>query len=291
MNKRRSTDASFVLPVLTVVCTFIAVGLILVSIFGKRDNAPNIDRTDAIPEAGMTEVEPPEASVKVTDAITEPYPVTTGAELTTETKPETEPPVQTIPVSIYTESKRKCTRVTEFYGKFPESDDDPLWRLDTWTYKDHANLICDLEAFAVFTSEDESIKVSTWDKTWVEKWEGCGLDDGYKVGFEFTIIKKDGEEIRFTVLSPSDTFKHEEYFELYLYDCVAHAHDSWYSHITEKTNCDDTKNVMVKITLRDGCYEIDHIILKAFVYDGDDDFDSDGLYCGAESAECFLGRK
>ncbi len=289
---------SKILPVLTVICTFVAVGLILTSVLSKSrgENALGGDRTDASPGAVMTEPDPPAAGTEHTagddtqsgeNTATETLP----RETETETETETEPPVQTVPVGIYTESKRKCTRVTEYFGVFPESDDDPLWKLDTWTYKDHANLICDLETFAVFTATDDTIKVSSWDKTWVEKWESCGLDDGDKIGFEFTIKKKDGGRVRFTVLSPADTFKHEEYFELYLYDCVAHAHDSWYSHITEKTNYPDTKNVMVKITLRNGCYDIDEIELKAFVYGGEDEFDSNGFYRGGNFEICVIKRK
>lgn len=288
MKRNAGSDFSKILPILTVVGTFAAVGIILFSVLSKREEmrASMPDPTEAVPGVIADETDPPELT-DITDVTTSAL---TEAPTEPDTGSETIPPVQTIPVGIYTKSGKTLTRVDEYEGMFPESDDDDMWTLDTWTYPDRQNLICDLRYFAVVTSYEKEIDFTYWDETWVDRWNVCGLDFSYKIGFEFLIRKKDGEEVRFTVLSPSDTFKEEEYFELYLYDCVAHAHDSRYSHITEKTNYDDTENVMIKITLRRGCYDIDEIVMTAFVYGSADEFDSSGFYTGANRASCVIRR-
>lgn len=217
--------------------------------------------------------------------------ITSDSLTETETETETEaPPEQTIPVGIYKKNGKKCYLITEYKSEWPKDDDDPLWDIDTWTYNT-PNLICDVAYFAVFTSQEEEIDFTYWDETWGEGWENCGLDDSYKIGFEFTAYLYNGRTVSATVLGPEDTFALQEYFELYLYDCVAHAHDSWYSHINENTNYDDTKNVMVKVTLRDGCYDVAFIELTAFVYKSADEFDADGRYIGANKASCIIERE
>ncbi len=279
------------LPLLTVIGTFIAVGIILFSIMEKKDSAPTGGGTDAVPGVqtnAAVPTEPESDSAAPGPDATATAPVT---ESESETEPEPEPPKQTVPIGIYTETNNNCKRVDSFNGYFPSSDDDAKWVVDTWTYSDHSNLICDLTQFAIFTSDEEEINVTSWDETWVDRWKACGLDDTYKIGFEFLIVTKDGESRRFTVLSPSDTFKEEEFFELYMYDSVAHAHDSWYYHITEETNYADTKNILIKITLRRGCYDIDHIEMTAFVYNSTDEFDADGFYTGANRATVMIGRE
>ena len=291
MKKQRGFEPSLILPALTVVGTFLAVGIIFFSIMSRRDETQTPSPTDIVPGLDGTEATPPEGTEKDETDAGGTDTVETVSTTLQETETDEPAPVQTIPVGIYTKTNKKCNRVDEYKSIWPQSDTDKLWERDTWTYPGRTNLICDVRYFAVFTSYEEEIDFTAWDKTWVDRWEACGLDESYKIGFEFLIITKSGEEIRFTVLSPSDTFLQEEYFELYLYDCVAHAHDSWYSHITEATNYADTRNVMIKITLRDGCYDIDRIEMTAFVYNSADDFDADGFYRGADRATCVIGRK
>ena len=286
-----------IIPILTVAAVFAAVAIILSSIISNHEEQRETAGTDA--EALPTESADTSALSSPMETEKDPDISDTvlSSETVTETEAETEavteePLVQTIPVGIYKKNGKTCELLTGYKSEWPKNDSDKLWTLDTWTYKDRKNLICDVAYFAVFTSMEEKINLSYWDVTWVEKWDSCGLDDDYKIGFELEAVKKSGEmSERITVLSPSDTFKAEKYFELYLYDCVAHAHDSWYSHITEKTNYDDTKNVMIKITLRDGCYDLEEIILTAFVYKSADEFDSDGFYRGANKYSITVSRE
>lgn len=237
--------------------------------------------------------------------LTVDFDVTTDAELwtetaeayTSETETETETaetdepaPEQTIPVGIYVKTASKLYSLTsEYTSAWPENDSDSAWSVDTWTYPGTKNLICDVAYFAVLASDESEIKLTYWDETWTERWDANVGDASAKIGFEFEVRLKDGGTATATVLSPADTFALEEYFELYLYDCVAHAHDSWYSHITEKTCYDDTKNVMIKITLRNGCYDVEEIAMTAFVYTSDE-LDENGNYTGANKFTCTVKR-
>lgn len=278
--------------VLTAAALIFAIVLIALSVLDSGDDGDG--GTDT-----WTNTETPSVTDSLTDAVVSD--TETGTETETDviteteesTAAETEPPApeQTVPVGIYVEtSRKKYVSVTEYASEWPENDSDPLWTLDTWTYKDRDNLICDVDYFAVFASDEEEIKVSYWDETWTERWDANVTETAAKIGFEFTVVLKNGESVTKTVLGPADTFCLEEYFELYLYDCVAHAHDSWYSHITEKTDYDDTQNVMIKITLRDGCYDVDEILMTAFVYTPDE-LDESGRYTGANKATCTVKRE
>lgn len=274
----------------------IAVGIIICMIlFGGAEKAHDGDTDSTDDESIVNSKDTNETDLEIgvdvavtTDGTSDT--ADTESDESTESETVTDSPTQTIPLGIYKKNGKKCYLITEYKSEWPENDDDPLWDVDTWTYST-PNLICDVAYFAVFTSEETEIDFTYWDETWVDRWEAEGLDDSYKIGFQFTAYLNNGRTESATVLGPEDTFALEEYFELYLYDCVAHAHDSWYSHITENTNYDDTKNVMVKVTLRNGCYDIAFIELTAFVYSGEDEFDADGNYKGANKATLIIERE
>ncbi len=291
-NSRSGGNEYIFLVLLVVVAVAAVLGMIL---FGGSKGGDSVE-SDSIGES----ISDSDTDTEATDGTDTGSPTETetsgGEDITstesvTETEaPETEPPVQTIPLGIYKKNGKTCRLITEYRSEWPENDSDPLWKLDTWTAS-KAHLICDVAYFAVFTSFEEEIAFTYWDETWVDRWEAEGLDDSYKIGFEFTAYLESGRTESATVLGPEDTFALEHYFELYLYDCVAHAHDSWYSHITESTNYDDTKNVMVKVTLRDGCYDVAFIEMTAFVYKDAAEFDSDGKYIGANKATLIIERE
>lgn len=228
--------------------------------------------------------------VTVTDTDTETEP-SENEDFETETEETDMPaPEQTIPIGIYVKTASKLySLMSEYTSAWPENDSDSAWSVDTWTYPGTKNLICDVAYFAVIASDESEIKLTYWDETWTERWDANVGDTSAKIGFEFEVRLKDGDTISKTVLGPADTFALEQYFELYLYDCVAHAHDSWYSHITEKTCCDDTQNVMIKITLRNGCYDVEEIAMTAFVYTPDE-LDENGNYTGANKFTCTVKR-
>lgn len=291
-NRKNKKKVPSYTALLTAAAFVFAIAIIALSVFNVNDDDKDTSQSDqtttsrADSTSDMSNTKETDTDDKVTTDFV------TGAEIDETTAPETEPPAleQTVPVGIYVEtSRKKYTSVTEYTGKWPENDSDKMWSVDTWTYPGTKNLICDVEYFAVFTSDEKEIKLTYWDETWTERWNDNVGDDSAKIGFEFEVRLKDGTTVTANVLGPSDTFALEKYFELYLYDCVAHAHDSWYSHITEKTCYDDTQNVMIKITLRNGCYDVEEILMTAFVYTPDE-LDENGSYIGANKATCVVKR-
>ncbi len=191
------------------------------------------------------------------------------------------------PVGVYVQNGG-YSRVSSFTSRWPEGENDPLWRRDTWTYPGKTNLICDVGYFVVLPSNEEHpVLPGAWDAAFLAEWEKAGLA-GMKTGFSLEAVKKDGTVLSSTVLSPEDTFSLEEYFELYLYDDVAHAHDAWYSHVTPAEFGEATRLTSIKITLREGCRDLKEIVLTAFYYKDESDFDAEGRYTGSNKASCVV---
>ena len=237
--------------------------------------APATEARETMPETAAPIIDETEPD---TEPLTEP-------ETVPETEPETEPPAPSIPLGIYVKENGAYQRKTEYRSSWPLNDGDPKWIQDTWTYN-HMNLISDIAYFDVIPSADQTVWLGGWDTDWVDRWN-ASVPDMRKIGFAFDIVLKNGNTVSFQVLSPADTFLHEEYFELYLYDAVAHAHDSWYSHVTTGTFYDSTRLTTIKITLRNGCYEIDRIEMTAFLY-LPDELDAEGNYTGVEKTTCVI---
>ena len=249
----------------------------------ESDRVPSTEARETMPE---TAAAIPDGTAPVTAPLTEAETVPeTVPETEPETVPVTEPPAPTIPLGIYVKENGAYRRKTEYRSSWPLGDSDPKWIQDTWTY-DHMNLISDIAYFDVIPSAEETVWLGGWDTDWVDRWNAA-VSDERKIGFFFNIVLKSGETVSFQVLSPADTFLHEEYFELYLYDAVAHAHDSWYSHVTAGTFYDSTRLTTIKITLRNGCYAIDRIEMTAFLY-LPDEFDADGNYTGTGKTTCVI---
>ncbi len=225
-----------------------------------------------IPDSGEhgTLYESESETVAVTEALTE-APTEAATEM-----PPVEPEFE---LGVYVSSGSEYVRVAQYESHWPQSPSDPLWVADTWTYPGRTNLICDTAYFGIFPFASATHPFVDYEDEYMALWRAEGLD-GYEIGLEFTVELADGSERRFSVRSAEDTFKFEEYFEIYLYDDVAHSTDSWYSHITEATTYDDTLITTFKITLREGCYDIEKITAAVYVYHDNSEFDSDGFYTG-----------
>ncbi len=207
--------------------------------------------------------------------------------------PTDEPPLEIpeidFPLGIYVTEGGEYKRVYEYVGAWPMNDVDPVWRVDTWTRPGFSHLIFDVAYFGIFPFENETHPDVDYGGEYMQLWREAGLS-GYKVGLEFEIRLYDKTTQRFTVLSAEDTFKFEEYFEIYLYDDVANAGKWWYSHITPETTNENTLITTFKITLRDGCYRVKEIAVSAFVYKDSGDFDADGFYTGNDRATMIIKR-
>ncbi|MBQ7592549.1 MAG: hypothetical protein IJU46_08525 [Clostridia bacterium] len=243
---------------------------------------------------------PPAPSVDQTTEEITTVPETTAEETTPETTAQATtaeettlppPPEPVFPMGIFVHKakSRVFTRADTYKSYWPVNDSDIAaghWRRDWWTYQSQGivNLICDTTYFFVIPSNEEQLTFSTSYGTsaWAREYDGmrkaAGLED-YKIGYQLDIITKTGDVVSFTVTRPDQTFLHEDYFELYLYDEI-HRPDA--VHITQPEMTPEIFMTDIKITLRNRCYEIDHIDLTAFYYKSQDEFDAAGFYTGVE---------
>ncbi len=255
--------------------------------------------SDTAAAPAETTVPPGPSGDQTTEEITT-APETTAEETTPETTAQATtaeettlppPPEPVFPMGIFVHKakSRVFTRADTYKSYWPVNDSDIAaghWRRDWWTYQSQGivNLICDTTYFFVIPSNEEQLTFSTSYGTsaWAREYDGmrkaAGLED-YKTGYQLDIITKTGDVVSFTVTRPDQTFLHEDYFELYLYDEI-HRPDA--VHITQPEMTPEIFMTDIKITLRNRCYEIDHIDLTAFYYKSQDEFDAAGFYTGVE---------
>lgn len=228
----------------------------------------------------------------LTEPVTEP--LTTLPETTAEPEPE---PI-TLGLYVFTKGQKYFTRVSDFKSRWPVDDNDigkdakgnyqswvaGYWTKDTWNFKPEVHLICDTKYFFVIPSNEERIDFKNsywtagWSAEWSKMWTAAGLD-GYKIGYCLETVLKNGETKKMTILDPSHTFENAPYCEVWLYDEIARPNGD---HVTVDIVNQNTLLTDLKITLRNGCYDVDYFNLTAFVYDSADDFDSDGNYVGID---------
>lgn len=91
-----------------------------------------------------------------------------------------------------------------------------------------------------------------------------------------------------TFLKP-DIFYFAKYFYVYFYDDIHQKDGTMYSHLEEVN--DNTLMTSIKIYAVDGIDNVQNIILTAFTYDDEDDFDDNGNYRGSSSYTIEIKRK
>ena len=112
--------------------------------------------------------------------------------------------------------------------------------------------------------------------------------DNYKIGYNIKFILNDGTSLDNTFLKP-DIFYFAKYFYVYFYDDIHQKDGTMYSHLEEVN--DNTLMTSVKLYAVDGIDDVKDIILTAFTYDDEDDFDDNGNYRGSSSYTIEIKRK
>lgn len=135
----------------------------------------------------------------------------------------------------------------------------------------------DIGSFEVFLTDDEVINGTNFKNTWNKYYDTYENIDNYKIGFNIKFILSDGTNYSSNFLEP-DIYKYGKYFYVYLYDDINVEDGAFYSHI-ESMN-DDTLLTSIKLYAVDGIDEVENIILSAFTYDSEDDFDEEANYVG-----------
>ena len=145
----------------------------------------------------------------------------------------------------------------------------------------------DIGSFEVFLTDDQIIDGNRFKDTWNKYYNMYTDIDNYKIGYNITYKLKDGTTLGSNFFEP-DIFRYGKYFYVYLYDDI-NAPDGFYSHLEDMN--DDTIITSIKIYAVDGIDDVEKIILTAFTYDSQEDFDSNGNYRGNSKYTITIKRK
>lgn len=161
------------------------------------------------------------------------------------------------PIGLYRLSGNKLVKVEKDIKKFKVEEDIGIYQ--------------------VYFSNDKEIDLN---KGFADSYYDLYNKYNVKVGFNIKFKLKNGEDISYNILNPSQTFDKWEYLMNYLYDDYANKGKSFYSHIEENQYNDSTLFTAIKLQSSYQCDNIDsNIILSVFTYDSEDDF-LDGEYRG-----------
>ncbi len=161
------------------------------------------------------------------------------------------------PIGLYRLSGNKLVKVEKDIKKFKVEEDIGIYQ--------------------VYFSNDKEINLN---KGFADSYYDLYNKYNVKVGFNIKFKLKNGEDISYNILNPSQTFDKWEYLMNYLYDDYANKGKSFYSHIEENQYNDSTLFTAIKLQSSYQCDNIDsNIILSVFTYDSEDDF-LDGEYRG-----------
>ena len=139
----------------------------------------------------------------------------------------------------------------------------------------------DIDCFEFIASDTVRLTGWSFSKIWNDAWALYEGTENAKIGIRLQFTLTNGTSIDQMILKPSDAASFYEYLEVYLYDDV---HQSgWYSHLEDDDMGEKTMITSVKLTAGEKIAEVGDIILTAFIYTGDDCFDTDGNYIGLVS--------
>ena len=210
--------------------------------------------TTLVPTASATEVSQP-TQISTTDTTTVP----------TTVAPTTQPYVPAISpdkVGIYipAENGTKARKwITEFHGpRSPKTD---------------------IDCFEVFAAQDSRLEGTSFSAIWRSVWEAYDGWQSAKIGYHLRFTLSDGTEISQTIRKPSDAASFSDYLEVYIYDDVHQT--GWYSHLEDSDLKDETVMTSIKLHCGSLISQVGDIELTAFIYNGEDCFNTAGDYIGA----------
>ena len=145
----------------------------------------------------------------------------------------------------------------------------------------------DIGSFEVIASDQDELPGDFFGDIFGTAWKAFPQADKCKIGFTLRYTLKDGNEVKYTMLSPSH-IQHTEYIECWLYDDYHREPHQNYSHI--KSMKKDTLITSIKLTCGRKIADVDEIWLTAFVCTSLDDFDADRNYTGDTSCTLHIVR-
>lgn len=146
----------------------------------------------------------------------------------------------------------------------------------------------DIGSFEIFLSDNDVIDGTSFKDTWNKYYNTYENIDKYKIGFNIKFMLYDGTNYESNILEP-DVYKYSDYFYIYLYDDIHQKDGAFYSHLESME--DNTLITSIKLYAVDGIDKVESIILNAFTYDSEDDFNKEGVYRGNSLYAIRIKRK
>lgn len=217
---------------------------------------------------------------------------TTEAESETESTAATEPAAVTIPnekpVRLYTMdyNTMTCNQVSSVRKPWSVSED--------------------LEAFGAFCSQETSFAFSTETQAHQDTWNSVQTSAVYKIGYELS-FDVGGEHKIITILQPGDIESNPDlyngdypengdyssitgYMGVWVYDDM-HQDGGFYTHITQAEVTDETLLTSIKLRPTPQSDQISNLVLKAFSYSSQEEFDAAGHYANSYAAQVTIDKE
>ena len=148
----------------------------------------------------------------------------------------------------------------------------------------------DIGSFEVIASDEELLEGEFFGDIFGAAWTAFPDADSCKIGYTLRYTLDDGNEIKFTMLSPKH-IEHTEYIECWLYDDYHRKPHKFYSHLKPGSMKDETLITSIKLTAGKQIGHVTDIWLTAFICDSLDDFDADRNYIGQTSCTIHILKK
>ena len=159
----------------------------------------------------------------------------------------------------------------------------------------------DLESFGAFCSTQDSFPFTSEMEAHNELWNSIETEKDYKIGYELS-FDVDGDHKVITILKPGDIETNEDLFNgnypedgdysditgymgVWVYDDMHQEPGASYIHITQEEVNDNTLLTSIKLRPTPQSEQISNLVLKAFTYSSEDEFDKDGHYIGGYASE------
>ena len=227
--------------------------------------------------AGCHEERPEETVPESAAPTTVPVETTEEPITVPETTEATAPPETTVP------PETEPLYIPEIYpdvvGIYIPADDGTKTRVRVTEFSSTRKAKKDIDCFEIFASTDETVTGKSFRAMWNAVWEPHEMRENAKIGFVIEFTCGD-EQVRKTLLKPSDAAEFYDYLEIYMYDDINQTPGQWYTHLDDDDMKEETVISSIKLTSGSKIGEVGDIILTAFIYNGDDCFNSKGEYIG-----------
>lgn len=159
-------------------------------------------------------------------------------------------------------------------------------------YRDNWNEDVELISLGTFYTDVDNIPKALFRTNWLTYYNKYDKAGNFKIGYEVDIELSTGENIKRTILRPSDLEGLYGYVQIYLYDDIHQLPNSWYSHVEDNQFTDTTILSSVKLVASSNSdLVVSPLKFTAFTYNGMDDFDENGYYRGDSSYTVYIYKR